>query len=356
MVYTSQSFFASLRFSLTLLTIIKISREDNPKNLTLKERFFKLDLVGAALIMPAIVSLLLALQWGGVTYPWNSGRIIGLFVCAIVLFILFIALQFKLGDEGTIPPRLFKQKDIVLAFAFAFVFGAGFFALIFYLAIYFQSVLGSSATQAGIQMLPLLIATVLSSIVTGGLITAVGYYVPIMIFCMALFSIGSGLITTFSLTTPLSRWFGFQVIAGLGIGVGFQSAVLIVQTILPLKDIPVATACVSFFQTLGGALFIAVAQTLFQDGLLTGVSKNPALPAQLFIKSGATELRSILKSLGQEDQLDLVRQAYVDGLTDAYWITAACAIAGFFISCGLKWRNIKKGHGQEKKEMAVPAL
>ena len=308
--------------------------------------------------MPAIICFLLALQWGGVTYPWNSGRIIGLFVTAGVLVVLFVALQFRLGDEGTIPPRLFKQRDIVLAFLFSFVFGAGFFAFIFYLAVYFQSVLGSSATRAGIQMLPFLIAAVLSSIVTGGLITAVGYYVPIMIFCMILYAVGSGLITTFAVTTPLSQWFGYQVLSGLGVGVCFQAALLIIQTILPMRDIPVATACVSFFQTLGGSIFIAVAQTLFQDGLLTGITSKSDLPAQVFLKSGATDIRTILAQLGRENDLDIVRQAYVDGLTDAFWITAACAIAGFFLCLGLTWRNVKEGHGQDKDKagMAVAAL
>lgn len=249
------------------------------------------------------------------------------------------------------------------------MFGAGFFAIIFYLAIYFQSVLGSSATKAGIQLLPLLIATVLSSIVTGGLITAIGYYVPIMLVCMALYSIGAGLLTTLTRTTPFGKWFGYQVLAGSGIGkspshsktprpnltspptgVGFQAAILVVQTAVPLSDVPIGTACVSFFQTLGGAIFIAVAQTIFQNSLLSGIQKySPQLPAQLFLESGATQIRSILKELGQEDQLDAVLQAYVDGLTDAYWITAACAIAGFFIACGLSWKNIKAGPGQGDK-------
>lgn len=112
---------------------------------------------------------------------------------------------------------------------------------------------------------------------------------------------------------------------------------------------PIATACVSFFQTLGGALFIAVAQTIFQNGLLTGIQNYaPDLPAQLFLQSGATQIRDILKSLGKEDRLDAVLQAYIDGLTNAYWITAACAIAGFFFACGLTWRNIKAGQGQGK--------
>jgi hypothetical protein len=84
---------------------------------------------------------------------------------------------------------------------------------------------------------------------TGGLISVIGYYTPVMLFCMVLYAIGSGFITTFSLNTSTAQWFGYQVLAGLGIGVGFQGGVLTVQTVLPLVDVPVATACVSFFQS-----------------------------------------------------------------------------------------------------------
>ena len=317
----------------------------------------KLDVIGASILVPAVVCLLLALQWGGSTYAWKSSHIIGLFIGFGLLASLFIFTQIKLGDRGTLPPRLFRNRNVALAFAFALFFGAAFFVLIYYLAIYFQSVQGSSATRAGIQLLPLLISTVLSSIVTGGLVTAIGSYTPIFLVCMALFSIGAGLITTFSLTTPLAHWFGFQVITGLGVGVGFQAGILVVQTVLPLVDVPVATACVSFFQTLGGALFISVAQTLFQNGLLNGIKKNaPQLDAQLFLKSGATEIRPLLAQLGQMDALDVVLQAYVDGLTHTYWITTACAIAAFLVACGLEWKSVKNGPAQgEKKEKDMEA-
>jgi len=189
---------------------LHIHRENNPEHLTFVQRILKLDLIGAAILMPAVICLLLALQWGGNTYAWKSSRIIGLFCGFGGLAILFTFSQLRLGDAGLLPPRLFKDRNIVFAMAFAFFFGAGFFAIIYYLAIYFQSVKGSSATHAGIQLLPLLISTVLSSIATGALISAIGYYVPVMLFCMILFSIGSGLITTWGITTPLGKWFGYQ--------------------------------------------------------------------------------------------------------------------------------------------------
>jgi predicted MFS family arabinose efflux permease len=235
--------------SIVVITFfLHIHRENNPDNLSIGQRILKLDLIGASVLIPAVICLLLALQWGGATYPWKSSRIIGLFIGFGLLISLFIFSQLKLGDKGTLPPRLFRNRNVALALAFAFVFGSGFFTLIFYLAIYFQSVKGSSATHAGIQLLPLLISTVFCSMLTGGLITAIGYYVPVMLFCMVLFAVGGGLITTFGLTTSFSKWFGYQVLAGLGIGVGFQGGVLVVQTVLPLSDVPVATACVSFFQ------------------------------------------------------------------------------------------------------------
>lgn len=334
---------------LVIAVYLNINRDNNPDKLSILHRIQKLDLIGAAIIIPGVICLLLALQWGGTTYAWNSAKIIGLLVGAAVLIILFIISQIILGDKGILPPRFFKNRNTCLAFIFSFFFGAGFFALIFYLAIYFQSVKGASATKAGIQLLPLLISTVLSSILTGALITAIGYYTPVMIFCMALFAIGAGLITTFDLTTPLSRWFGYQVITGLGIGVGFQGGILTVQTVLPLVDVPVATACVSFFQSLGGALFIAVCQTLFQNGLISGISENePQLDPQIFLHSGATEIRQILAQLHQEDALNGILKAYVLALSHCYWVTTACAIASFVVTCGLQWKSVKKGHGQDK--------
>lgn len=328
--------------------ILEIKRDDNPDHLPVRQRIMKLDLIGASILIPAIICLLLPLQWGGSIYPWNSPLIIGLFVGASCLTTVFVYSQIKLGDKGTLPPYLFQSRDTICAFMFAGFFGAAFFALTFYLAVYFQSVKGSTALHAGIQMLPLLISCTVSSTATGGLISAIGYYTPIMLFCTALFSIGAGLLATLSITSSFGRSFGYQVLAGLGIGVGFEGGIIVVQTVLPLRKVPVAISCVSFFMTLGGALFIPISQTLFQNGLLNGIEHNaPQLDAHMFLQSGATDVRSLLASISQQAALDVVLQAYVDGLKHTFWVTTACAIAAFVAACGLRWRSVKKGHGQE---------
>jgi len=100
--------------------------------------------------------------------------------------------------------------------------------------------------------------------------------------------------------------------------------------------------------TLGGALFIPISQTLFQTGLLKGIeTKRPQLDAHVFLQSGATEIRQLLASMNQQGALDVVLQAYVDGLKHTFWVTAACAIACFVAACGLEWKSVKKGHGKD---------
>lgn len=130
---------------------------------------------------------------------------------------------------------------------------------------------------------------------------------------------------------------------GLGIGVGFQIGILVVQNMLPLEWIPVATACVQFFQSLGGAVFIAVSQALFQNGLKEGIMRDaPGIPPEIFINSGASQVKQVLQSLHAEQFTDAVLNAYLSGLRHTYYASMGCAGAAFVISCLLTWKKIKK--------------
>lgn len=326
------------------------------KAMSFLDRIKKLDLAGAAIFIPAIVCLILALQWGGAEYPWNSSRIIGLFVGFALMIIIFIGVQIWQGDQGTLPPRLFKNRNVLPAMFFSMFFGASFFPLIYYLSLYFQAIQGVSAVQAGIKILPLLLSTVLCSIVAGGIITAVGYYSVVVIPCMILNAVGCGMISTLDVDSPMREWFGYQVIAGLGIGAGFQIGVLVVQTVLPQDWVPVGTACVQFFQAFGGAIFVAVAQTVFQNGLIDYLDKHDTgLDPRIFINTGASEVKKVLKEMHREDALNTVLKAYMSGLRNTFYITLACACGAFVACLFLQWKSVKKdADGNDKK--AEPAI
>lgn len=211
--------------------------------------------------------------------------------------------------------------------------------------------MGDSAVQAGIKILPLLLSTVVMSVFSGGIISAIGYYSVVAVPCMVLYTVGTGMITTFDIHTPMREWFGYQVIAGLGIGSGFQLGVLVVQTVLPQEWVPVGTACVQFFQALGGAVFIAVAQTLFQNGLIDKLTADDlGIDPTIFINSGASEIKSVLEKMGRLDALDSVLVAYMEGLRNTYYISVACAGCAFIAAACLQWKSVKKGPEDLRKQ------
>jgi hypothetical protein len=195
------------------------------------------------------------------------------------------------------------------------------------------------------------------SIISGGLISAIGYYSAVVIPCMVLYTVGSGLITMFDVDTPMREWFGYQVVTGLGIGSGFQIGVLVIQTVLPQEWVPVGTACVQFFQAFGGAIFIAVAQTVFQNGLIDKIrADNLGIDPTIFINSGASEIKDVLEGMGRLDALDAVLEAYMKGLRNTFYISVACAGCAFFCAIALQWKSVRKGPDGKEKKDDTPAV
>ncbi|KAB8251358.1 putative MFS toxin efflux pump [Aspergillus flavus] len=340
-----------------IIFILRVPKKSEFSGTPVLDRIKQLDLIGASLLIPAIVCLLLALQWGGNKYPWNSSRVIGLFVGFGLMIIIFTFSQIKLGDRATLPPGILKRRSVLSATMFALFFGGAFFLLVYYVPIFFQSVKGSSAMKSGIQLLPLMLATVISSVLVGAFVTAAGYYTPFLIGSTAIAAIGTGLITTYSVDISTGKWIGYQILVGAGVGAGFQIPMTAVQTVLPPEDIPVGTAAVMFFQTLGGALFIAVGQSVFQNGLIDGIREfAPTVDPRAIVGAGATEMRHVLAALGQLDQLDAVIRAYMSGLRDAYRVSLALALVALVASCFLEWKSVKKTGQESKNDVAVPAL
>lgn len=307
------------------------------------ERLRLLDLPGAGLLAPAVICLLFAMQWGGQRYAWNSSTIIGLLVGFGLLAIAFISLQRYLGDGATLPPSIMTQRTVASSCAFMFALGGSAYILLYYLPIYFQSVRGTSATSAGIRILPILLSVVIGSGIVGGLITAVGYYTPFLIICTGFFAVGAGLLTTLSIDASTGQWIGYEILAGAGIGAGFQIPLAAVQTVLKHEDIPIGSTSLIFFQNLGGAVFVSVGQAVFQSSL-SGVlrERTDNLDPDIIIAAGATELRSVLDRLGLIDELPTVIEAYLRGVQDVFRVSLALSLVAFFASLFLEWRSVKR--------------
>ncbi|KAF1953927.1 MFS transporter [Byssothecium circinans] len=313
-------------------------RHDAKQTLTWKQQAAKFDLYGTALFLPAIICLLLALQWGGSKYAWNSGPVIALLVLAVVLMAGFIGVQFWKQEDATVPPRIFKNRNVWGSAWFGAMLGAAFFILVYYLPLWFQAIKGASATKSGIMNLPAILGLVIVSMASGGAVTAIGYYTPFMLVSSILMSIGAGLLTTFETNTGHSKWIGYQFIFGAGVGFGMQQTLVAVQTALPKDDIPIGTALMMFCQTLGGALFISVGQNVFTNQLIKNLaSVVPDMNPQLVLSAGATGIKSVVP----QQFLGGVLVAYNKTLTQTFYVSVATAALSILGASVVQWKSMK---------------
>ncbi|KAJ5171101.1 uncharacterized protein N7500_003884 [Penicillium coprophilum] len=308
------------------------------KKNTFKEQLKELDLIGTFFFLPSIISLLLALQWGGTKYPWSNGRIIGLFVVFGVLGLIFIGIEIWAGDRATVPPRLIKNRNVWGASWYALAIGASFFVFTFYLPIWFQSIKNATALKSGIMNLPTIMGVVIVSILSGGLVTACGYYTPFMIASSVILTIGAGLLTTLEIDSNHSKWIGYQAVFGIGLGLGMQQPMIVAQTALKAEDIPSGTAIVMFAQTLGGAIFVSVGQNVFQNQLVQNLAHYaPEEDAAKLISAGATMLRSIVSG----DALHQVLIAYNAAIVQTFYVAVAMGALSLIGPIFVEWLSVK---------------
>lgn len=221
--------------------------------------------------------------------------------------------------------------------------------VVYYIPIWFQAIQGQSAVHAGLRTLGLILPLVISSILAGQITHRTGYYVPQMIASSIIMSVGAGMLTTWDVDTPRAKWIGYQVIYGFGIGLGMQQPNMAIQTVLPRKDIPTGTALVFFTQTLGGSLFVSVAQNIFASRLGHYLRGIPGLDVPALFNAGATGLRELVRG---SDILRVVLEAYNKALSKTFVVGAAVSCAGIVGALAMEWRTIRDGEGQgeTKKE------
>ena len=238
----------------------------------------------------------------------------------------------------SVPPRVASQRSIAFGSFFGLCLGAAFFIFVYYIPIWFQAIKGVSATQSGIDNLGLLLAQVIGTILSGILTTTFGYYVPFMLVSPVLMAVGAGLLTTWNVDTPISQWIGYQIILGIGSGLGFQQPLIAAQTVLPIKDVPTGTSIVLFVQILGGALFISVAQNIFSNKLVEGVTQIPGVDPAMVIQTGATQLKDLFHDPSVVNQ---VLVAYNAALVKVYQIALIMGCLAILGAFGMEWKSVK---------------
>ena len=225
---------------------------------------------------------------------------------------------------------------------------------IYFLPFYFQAVKGTTAEGSGIRTIPYLVSITIASIVIGGLITKFGHYTPFMWVGSAIFTVGAGLLHTLQVGSGTGVWIGYQILTGIGAGASVQIPFIAVQVVLDVKDMPTgseymnlsfnllyllfADALAVFFNSLGGALSVSIAQNIFSNTLIQEIPKrthgiNPAT----IIGAGATHVRDVTPP----DQLAGVLEAYNLAIDRAFILPIAVGGIAFVCSLFMEMKSVK---------------
>jgi EmrB/QacA subfamily drug resistance transporter len=284
-----------------------------PKGTTSKPR---IDFTGMVLLALASTGLVLITTWGGTTYDWDSLPIIGLIVGTVAAAIAFVMVE-RRAAEPIMPLHLFKDRNFNLTTVAGLIIGVAMFGALAYLPTYLQMVTGVNATQAGLLMIPMMAALLITSIVAGQLVSRTGRYKWLPIVGTAITAVALFLLSTMTATMPVWILCAFLAIMGLGLGMCMQILILIVQNSFPLREVGTATASNNYFRQIGASLGSAVVGTLFASRLTSLLAER--LPAGGTGSSGGSNsfTPDIVRSLPAAIR-SIIVGAYNDALTPVF--------------------------------------
>lgn len=280
-----------------------------------RAKLLMIDYFGVVLMTAAFVVPLLALTLAsGNDYTWSSGGVIACFVVGGVLFIAFCIWNVKFSKHPLLPWEVVKVPQVSAA-AFA-MFGAfGFFmAGVLYVSIYFQVIHGADAWHSGIDLLPMIISVVVTSIALGIIIKKTRFIKPFALVGAALGILGCGLITLLDVDSSSSKKIGVLIPCGVGIGMLMQSAILGAQVAAPKSpgSTIMATTMVNVCRTYGGALAGALADAVYSaalSNLIAATLSKQSSAVQLELSS--VDLDSLVSSTTLLDELSSEARAYI---------------------------------------------
>ncbi len=288
------------------------------------------DFLGFSLMIGGTCTAMLTLSWGGVVYAWTSPLILALGGATLLLFGLLVPVEHR-ATEPALPPRLFADSVFVRGVASVSLATMAIFGSIVFIPLFFQLVLGASATEAGLRMAPLMGGLIVASVIGGRLVTKTGRYKIFPVIGLALATVSFGFMSWASRAGAGANAFDVLLaFLGAGAGLVMPNITTAIQNAVATKDLGVATAAAAFFRSLGAAFGVALA------GMLLNSTLRARLPAEL-IGQGLTELQALPPA-----SRALLIDAYGQALALTFAVAAGIAALAFVIVLFLPERPLAR--------------
>jgi EmrB/QacA subfamily drug resistance transporter len=324
-----------------------------------------IDFGGIITMALTVVPLMLALSWAGVDYEWSSPTIIGMLAFSAVMLLIFLRVESR-AREPILPLWLFKNSIVTISSIVIFIVGFGMFAAIIFVPLYFQGVLGTTATASGTFLTPMMLGVVFGALVSGQLLSrAGGHYRLQGAIGIAIMLTGLFLLSTMTTDTSKATAIMNIVITGVGLGTTMPIYLIAIQNAVPHSVLGIATSTNTFFRTVGGALGLAVVGSVMNNTFLTRltedlpVSLTSVIPAEqlsaladnpqaLISPDALTQLQELFAGLGEQGAvlfqtlLTPLRGSLSSAIAEVFFISFLILIVALVFSLFIRQIPLRK--------------
>ena len=331
--------------AVSLVVLVLLYNVETPKT-PLGKGLRAIDWLGSLTILGATVLMLLGLQFGGATAPWSSAKVICLILFGILLFAVFCVTQWKISEYPVIPLRILADRRNLAVLFVCLSHGMAFISTLYFLPVYFQSILGAGPLLSGVWLLPLAISSTLFMFVVGIYIRKKGKYLRIIRAGLACQTLAFGLFINFQPYVSWPRLIVYQTMNGLAIGVNFQTLMVALQSHLAPADLATGTATFGLIRMMGYAIGVVVGQVLFQNQVQGQGSalSEAGIPLELVsavAHGNIVSLAAEVKKLNAAQQ-KVLRKALTLSLDRMWILFTAISFIAFITSFGIAGKELSK--------------
>lgn len=303
-----------------------------------QRRSHTIDYAGAGLLAVVLSGTTLIADMGGTAFPWSSELVLGLIATTVLALAAFVLVEGR-AREPVLPPHLFGQSTFTITSLIGLIVGFALFGSVTYLPVYLQLVKGVGPTQSGLEMLPMMGGMLVTSIISGQMISRSGHYKRFPIFGTAVMSMGLFLLSRLTVSSgPLMAGFA-MLLLGLGLGMVMQVLVIAVQNSVDYGDLGVATSGATLFRLIGGSLGTAVLGAIFASRLEANLSR--LMPAGMATRPGGGMTTEALARMTAPARAAYL-QAFTASLSTVFLVATIICMAGFLLAWVLPERRLRE--------------
>ncbi|GEA80340.1 MDR family MFS transporter [Cellulomonas uda] len=336
------NFFVGLPFAIFAIVVLQRTLHLP----TVARRVVRIDYWGATLISVGIALLLLWITFAGSSFDWASWQTAAMVGGAVVTLAAALWVESR-AAEPIIPLHLFRNRTLVLSVIASIAVGIAMFGTSVFLSQYMQLARGKTPTESGLMTIPMIAGVLVSSTVSGQIISKTGRYKAFMIWGAAVLTAGIGLMGTIHYDTSFVLVSAYMVILGAGVGMLMQNLVLAVQNTLHVSEVGSGTSTVAFFRTLGGAIGVSVLGAVLSnrstDYIVTGLGKLGIDPGAMGGDGTLPDLSTLPGPVRT-----VVEQSFGDAIADLFLFAAPVALISLVAVLFLKEVPLGRRSGVEQ--------